>query len=178
MEAWKRVNQLAPIFSNPQACDRVLRQQISEIVGSGGFSIYGPETLKRLWYLRLISSLSKNSANLYRYLPLVGANLGVLPPLITGFSPNDIPNTSDWGWAPCDQGINLSGCPHWVLGRFMAVAREQCPYSDRHWIAQHRNFQIVGQHREKFRSLYYDLTTLANHQPRGRLAGCAFVAVL
>ena len=35
MEAFQKVNQLAPIFSNPQTCEQTLRQQVSEMVGSG-----------------------------------------------------------------------------------------------------------------------------------------------
>mgnify|MGYP000344831564 CR=1 FL=1 len=34
MEAFQKVNQLAPIFSNPQTCEQTLRQQVSEMVGS------------------------------------------------------------------------------------------------------------------------------------------------
>lgn len=34
MEAFQKVNQLAPIFSNSNACDQALRKQVSEVVGS------------------------------------------------------------------------------------------------------------------------------------------------
>ena len=34
MEAFQKVNQLAPLFSNPQTCEQTLRQQVSEMVGS------------------------------------------------------------------------------------------------------------------------------------------------
>ena len=32
---FEKVNQLAPLFSNPQTCEQTLRQQVSEMVGSG-----------------------------------------------------------------------------------------------------------------------------------------------
>jgi len=35
MEAFEKVNQLAPLFSNPQTCVETLRHQVSEITGSG-----------------------------------------------------------------------------------------------------------------------------------------------
>ena len=34
MEAFQKVNQLAPLFSNPQTCEQTLRYQVSEIAGS------------------------------------------------------------------------------------------------------------------------------------------------
>jgi len=34
LEAFQKVNQLAPLFSNPQTCEQTLRQQVSEMVGS------------------------------------------------------------------------------------------------------------------------------------------------
>ena len=35
MEAFEKVNQLAPLFSNPQACGKTLGHQVSEISGRG-----------------------------------------------------------------------------------------------------------------------------------------------
>lgn len=35
MEAFRKVNQLAPLFSNPQTCAETLRHQVFEIAGSG-----------------------------------------------------------------------------------------------------------------------------------------------
>ncbi len=71
MEAFQKVSQLAPIFSNPQTCEQTLRQQVSEMVGSGtrlkgnalklvqpdesslllsqGFSLYKKEQILENW---------------------------------------------------------------------------------------------------------------------------------
>ena len=35
MEAFQKVSQLAPILSNPEACEQILRQTVSEMAGSG-----------------------------------------------------------------------------------------------------------------------------------------------
>lgn len=38
MEAFRKVNQIAPIFANAHSCEVVLRQQVSDIVGQKGRS--------------------------------------------------------------------------------------------------------------------------------------------
>ena len=76
MEAFQKVSQLAPIFSNPQTCEQTLRQQVSEIAGSGkrlkanalklvqpdesslllsqGFSLYKKEQILENWGVRTV----------------------------------------------------------------------------------------------------------------------------
>ena len=40
MEAFQKVNQLAPIFSNPKTCEQILRQQVFEMGNSCRYARY------------------------------------------------------------------------------------------------------------------------------------------
>mgnify|MGYP006180666347 CR=1 FL=1 len=44
MEAFEKVNQLAPLFSNPQTCAETLRHQVFEIAGINAFDLEIAET--------------------------------------------------------------------------------------------------------------------------------------
>ena len=91
MEAFQKVNQLAPIFSNSEACEQTLRQQISEIVGSGkqlkgnalklvqpdepslllsqGFSLYKREQILENWGVR---TAAQNEASFKQLIEVIG----------------------------------------------------------------------------------------------------------
>lgn len=62
MEAFEKLNQLAPLFSNPQTCAETLRHQVSEIAGRG----------KRL------------KANAFRLVPTDGHQYSLYQELIKG----------------------------------------------------------------------------------------------
>jgi len=91
MEAFQKVSQLAPIFSNPQTCEQTLRQQVSEIVGSGkrpkgnalrlvqsdeslillsqGFSLYKKEQVIENWGVR---TATQNEASFKQLIEIIG----------------------------------------------------------------------------------------------------------
>ena len=91
MEAFQKVNQLAPIFSNPQTCEQTLRQQVSEMVGSGtrlkgnalklvqpdesslllsqGFSLYKREQVIENWGVR---TAAQNEATFKQLVEVIG----------------------------------------------------------------------------------------------------------
>ena len=91
MEAFQKVNQLAPIFSNPQTCEQTLRQQVSEMVGSDkrlrgnalklvqldepllllsqGFSLYKREQILENWGVR---TAAQNEASFKQLLEVIG----------------------------------------------------------------------------------------------------------
>jgi integrase len=91
MEAFQKVNQLAPIFSNSNACDQALRKQVSEVVGSGrpskgsplklvqtdesslllsqGFSLYKREQLIENWGVR---TAAQNEASFKQLVEVIG----------------------------------------------------------------------------------------------------------
>jgi hypothetical protein len=91
MEAFQKVNQLAPIFSNSNACDQALRKQVSEVVGSGrpskgspltvvqtdesslllsqGFSLYKREQLIENWGVR---TAAQNEASYKQLIEVIG----------------------------------------------------------------------------------------------------------
>ena len=91
MEAVQKVNQLAPIFSNSNACDQALRKQVSEVVGSGrssqgspftlvqtdesslllsqGFSLYKKEQLIENWGVR---TAAQNEASFKQLIEVIG----------------------------------------------------------------------------------------------------------
>jgi integrase len=91
MEAFEKVNQLAPLFSNPQTCVETLRHQVSEITGSGkrlkanalklvktdessillsqGFSLYKKEQILENWGVR---TAAQNEATFKQLLEVIG----------------------------------------------------------------------------------------------------------
>ena len=91
MEAVQKVNQLAPIFFNSNACDQALRNQVSEIVGSGGpsksspfklvqtdesslllskgFSLYKKEQVLENWGMR---TAAQNEASFNQLIEVIG----------------------------------------------------------------------------------------------------------
>ena len=91
MEAFQMVNQLAPIFSNPNACESNLRLQVSEVVGSGksskgisltlvqtedsslllseAFSLYKQEQLIQNWGVR---TATQNEASFRQLIEIIG----------------------------------------------------------------------------------------------------------
>jgi hypothetical protein len=91
MEAVQKVNQLAPIFFNSNACDQALRNQVSEIVGSGGpsksspfklvqtdesslllsksFSVYKKEQVLENWGMR---TAAQNEASFNQLIEVIG----------------------------------------------------------------------------------------------------------
>ena len=91
MEAFKRVNQLAPILSNPQSSEQALRLRVSEIVGSGkrpkgnalrlvqsdeslillsqGFSLYKKEQVLENWGVR---TATQNEASFKQLVEIIG----------------------------------------------------------------------------------------------------------
>jgi len=91
MEAFQKVNQLAPLFSNPQTCEQTLRQQVSEMVGSGtrlkdnilklvqpdesslllsqGFSLDKREQLLENWGVR---TAAQNEASFKQLIKVIG----------------------------------------------------------------------------------------------------------
>ena len=91
MEAFEKVNQLAPLFSNPHTCAETLRQQVSEIAGSGkrlkanalklvatdepsillsqGFSLYRKEQILENWGVR---TAAQNEATFKQLLEVIG----------------------------------------------------------------------------------------------------------
>jgi hypothetical protein len=91
MEAFKRVNQLAPILSNPQSSEQALRLRVSEIVGSGkrpkgnalrlvqsdeslillsqGFSLYKKEQVLENWGVR---TATQNAASFKQLIEIIG----------------------------------------------------------------------------------------------------------
>ena len=91
MEAFEKVNQLAPLFSNPQACVETLRYQVSEITGSGsrlkanalklvpidepsillsqGFSLYKKEQIRENWGVR---TAAQNEATFKQLVEIIG----------------------------------------------------------------------------------------------------------
>ena len=91
MEAFQKVNQLAPIFSNPQACEQTLRQQVFEMGGSGkrlrgntlklvqpdesslllsqGFSLYKKEQVLENWGVR---TAAQNEASFKQLIEVIG----------------------------------------------------------------------------------------------------------
>ena len=91
MEAFQKVNQLAPLFSNPQTCEQTLRQQVSEMVGSGtrlkdntlklvqpdesslllsqGFFLYKREQLIENWGVRTVA---QNEASFKQLIEVIG----------------------------------------------------------------------------------------------------------
>ena len=91
MEAFQMINQLAPIFSNPNACECNLRLQVSEVVGSGksskgislklvqtddsslllseAFSLYKQEQLIENWGVR---TATQNEASFRQLTEIIG----------------------------------------------------------------------------------------------------------
>ena len=91
MEAFKRVNQLAPILSNPQSSEQALRLRVSEIVGIGkrpkgnalrlvqsdeslillsqGFSLYKQEQVLENWGVR---TATQNEASFKQLVEIIG----------------------------------------------------------------------------------------------------------
>lgn len=91
MEAFEKVNQLAPFFSNPQTCAETLRHQVSEITGRGrllnanalklvqtdessillsqGFSVYKREQILENWGVR---TAAQNEATFKQLLEVIG----------------------------------------------------------------------------------------------------------
>ena len=91
IEAFQKVSQLAPIFSNPQTCEQTLRQQVSEIVGSDkrlrgnalklvqpdesslllsqGFSLYKKEQILENWGVR---TAAQNEATFKQLIEVIG----------------------------------------------------------------------------------------------------------
>ena len=91
MEAFKRVNQLAPILSNPQSSEQALRLRVSEIVGIGkrpkgnalrlvqsdeslillsqGFSLYKKEQVLENWGVR---TATQNEASFKQLVEIIG----------------------------------------------------------------------------------------------------------
>lgn len=91
MEAFKRVNQLAPILSNPQSSEQALRLRVSEIVGSGkrpkgnalrlvqsdeslillsqGFNLYKQEQVLENWGVR---TATQNEASFKQLVEIIG----------------------------------------------------------------------------------------------------------
>ena len=91
MEAFEKVNQLAPLFSNPQTCAETLRHQVSEIAGSGkrqkanalklvqtdepsillsqGFSLYKREQILENWGVR---TAAQNEATFKQLSEVIG----------------------------------------------------------------------------------------------------------
>jgi integrase len=91
MEAFQKVSQLAPIFSNPQTCEKTLRQQVSEMAGSGarlkgnalklvqpdesslllsqGFSLYKKEQILENWGVR---TAAQNEATFKQLIEVIG----------------------------------------------------------------------------------------------------------
>jgi integrase len=91
MEAFEKVNQLAPLFSNPQTCAETLRYQVSEIAGRGkhqkanalklvqtdepsillsqGFSLYKKEQILENWGVR---TAAQNEATFKQLLEVIG----------------------------------------------------------------------------------------------------------
>ena len=90
MEAFQKVNQIAPIFANPHSCGVVLRQQISDLLGesrrseanglklaqsneamllSQGFSLYKHEQMIENWGTR---TAAQNEATFQQLLELIG----------------------------------------------------------------------------------------------------------
>jgi integrase len=91
MEAFEKVNQLAPLFSNPHTCAETLRLQVSEIAGSGrrlkanalklvatdepsillsqGFSLYRKEQILENWGVR---TAAQNEATFKQLLEVIG----------------------------------------------------------------------------------------------------------
>ena len=91
MEAFQKVNQIAPIFTNTNSCEQTLRLQVSEIVGqnrrlkgngltlvqadasslllSEGFSLYKEEQLIENWGAR---TASQNEATFKQLIEVVG----------------------------------------------------------------------------------------------------------
>ena len=91
MEAFEKVNQLAPLFSSPQTCAETLRHQVSEIAGSGkrqkgsalklvpidepsillsqGFSLYKKEQIRENWGVR---TAAQNEATFKQLVEIIG----------------------------------------------------------------------------------------------------------
>ena len=91
MEAFKRVNQLAPILSNPQSSEQALRLRVSEIVGIGkrpkgnalrlvqsdeslillsqGFNLYKQEQVLENWGVR---TATQNEASFKQLVEIIG----------------------------------------------------------------------------------------------------------
>ena len=91
MEAFQKVNQLAPLFSNPQTCEQTLRYQVSEIAGRGkhqkgsalrlvqpdesslllsqGFSLYKREQILENWGVR---TAAQNEASFKQLIEAIG----------------------------------------------------------------------------------------------------------
>ena len=91
MEAFQKVNQLAPILSNPEACEQTLRQTVSEMAGSGallkgnalkleqpdesslllsqGFSLYKKEQILENWGVR---TAAQNEATFKQLIEVIG----------------------------------------------------------------------------------------------------------
>ena len=91
IEAFQKVSQLAPIFSNPQTCEQTLRQQVAEMVGSGtrlkgnalklvqpdesslllsqGFSLYKREQILENWGVR---TAAQNEASFKQLIEAIG----------------------------------------------------------------------------------------------------------
>ena len=91
MEAFKRVNQLAPILSNPQSSEQALRLRVSEIVGIGkrpkgnalrlvqsdeslillsqGFNLYKQEQVLENWGVR---TATQNEASFKQLIEIIG----------------------------------------------------------------------------------------------------------
>ena len=64
MEAFQKINQLAPLFSNPQTCAKTLRHQVSEITGSG--RLLNANALKLVQSDELPILLAQGSFSYYR----------------------------------------------------------------------------------------------------------------
>ena len=91
MEAFQKVSQLAPILSNPEACEQTLRQTVSEMAGSGarlkgnalklvqpdesslllsqGFSLYKREQILENWGVR---TAAQNEASFKQLIEVIG----------------------------------------------------------------------------------------------------------
>ena len=91
MEAFQKVNKLAPILSNPEACEQTLRQRVSEMAGSGallkgnalkleqpdesslllsqGFSLYKKEQILENWGVR---TAAQNEATFKQLIEVIG----------------------------------------------------------------------------------------------------------
>ena len=91
MEAFEKVSQLAPLFSNSQTCEQTLRYQVSEIAGRGkhqkdsalklvqpdesslllsqGFSLYKKEQILENWGVR---TAAQNEASFKQLIEVIG----------------------------------------------------------------------------------------------------------
>ena len=90
-EAFQKVNQLAPMFSSPEACEQTLRQQVSQLTGdckhlngnalklvqpdesslllSQGFSLYKREQILENWGVR---TAAQNEASFKQLIEAIG----------------------------------------------------------------------------------------------------------